>query len=89
MNAATASASNPAAPIPPEEPVHGLLATLDLLRITRAGPVLHLQLNRPAKRNALAGRDLYGMARRLKQLEREMERLRKQLNPTDTTSETP
>ena len=37
-----------------EQPVQGLLATLDLLRITRAGPVLHLQLNRPAKRNALS-----------------------------------
>jgi enoyl-CoA hydratase/carnithine racemase len=37
-----------------EQPVQGLLATLDLLRITRVGPVLHLQLNRPAKRNALS-----------------------------------
>ncbi|MFM7973236.1 MAG: crotonase/enoyl-CoA hydratase family protein [Betaproteobacteria bacterium] len=37
-----------------EQPVQGLLASLDLLRITRAGPVLHLQLSRPAKRNALS-----------------------------------
>ncbi|MFM8928721.1 MAG: crotonase/enoyl-CoA hydratase family protein [Betaproteobacteria bacterium] len=37
-----------------EQPVKGLLASLDLLRITRTGPVLHLQLNRPAKRNALS-----------------------------------
>jgi len=35
-------------------PVPGLLATLDLLAIGQAGPVLHLQLNRPAKRNALS-----------------------------------
>ncbi|MEO6409277.1 MAG: crotonase/enoyl-CoA hydratase family protein [Burkholderiaceae bacterium] len=35
-------------------PVPGLLATLDLLTISQAGPVLHLQLNRPAKRNALS-----------------------------------
>ena len=35
-------------------PVPGLLATLDLLAIGQAGPVLHLQLDRPAKRNALS-----------------------------------
>ena len=35
-------------------PLEGLLATLDLLHITRRGPVLHLRLNRPAKRNALS-----------------------------------
>ena len=35
-------------------PVPGLLATLDLLACTQAGPVLHLQLNRPAKRNAIS-----------------------------------
>jgi enoyl-CoA hydratase/carnithine racemase len=34
-------------------PVPGLLATLDLLAIGQSGPVLHLQLNRPAKRNAI------------------------------------
>ncbi len=34
-------------------PVAGLLSTLDLLAISQAGPVLHLQLNRPAKRNAI------------------------------------
>ena len=37
----------------------------------------------------LASRDLYGMARRLKQLEREVERLRKKLDPSDTPSEKP
>jgi (methylthio)acryloyl-CoA hydratase len=35
-------------------PATGLLATLDLLQITHVGPVLHLRLNRPAKRNALS-----------------------------------
>jgi enoyl-CoA hydratase/carnithine racemase len=54
MNAATAPAPHDAPQPHPEEPVQGLPATLDLLRITRAGPVLHLQLNRPAKRNALS-----------------------------------
>jgi enoyl-CoA hydratase/carnithine racemase len=39
---------------PPEAPVDGLLATLDLLKISRAGAVLHLRLNRPAKRNAIS-----------------------------------
>lgn len=37
-----------------EHPVEGLLASLDLLTITQKGPVLHLRLNRPAKRNALS-----------------------------------
>ena len=37
-------------------PVDGLLATLDLLSIGRAGPVLHLQLDRAPKRNALSDR---------------------------------
>ena len=36
------------------EPVTGLLASLDLLTLTQAGAVLHLQLNRPAKRNAIS-----------------------------------
>jgi enoyl-CoA hydratase/carnithine racemase len=45
----------PAEPLlPPETPVGGLLASLDLLTITRAGAVLHLRLNRPAKRNAIS-----------------------------------
>lgn len=45
----------PAAPTEAAEvPIEGLLASLDLLRITRCGPVLHLRLNRPAKRNALS-----------------------------------
>ena len=35
-------------------PVTGLLAALDLVAITQSGPVLHLQLNRPAKRNAIS-----------------------------------
>ena len=35
----------PAEPLlPPETPVDGLLASLDLLTITRAGAVLHLRL---------------------------------------------
>ena len=60
----------------------------DLPDGARVGGIPAIDLD-AAKRNALAGRDLYGMARRLKQLEREVERLRKQLDPTDTTSETP
>lgn len=42
--------------VAPEDftPAHGLLATLDLLRIEHAGPVTHLRLMRPAKRNALS-----------------------------------
>lgn len=39
---------------PPELAADGLLATLDLLKITRAGAVLHVRLNRPAKRNAIS-----------------------------------
>ncbi|MBT9599574.1 MAG: crotonase/enoyl-CoA hydratase family protein [Vitreoscilla sp.] len=35
-------------------PASGLLAQLDLLRIEVAGPVLHVRLNRPAKRNAIS-----------------------------------
>jgi (methylthio)acryloyl-CoA hydratase len=35
-------------------PATGLLAALDLLRIEFAGPVAHLRLNRPAKRNAIS-----------------------------------
>ncbi|HET9821682.1 MAG TPA: crotonase/enoyl-CoA hydratase family protein [Burkholderiaceae bacterium] len=35
------------------QPATGLLASLDLLQITLGGPVLHLRLTRPAKRNAL------------------------------------
>jgi (methylthio)acryloyl-CoA hydratase len=35
-------------------PATGLLATLDLLSITLSGPVLHLRLNRPHKRNAIS-----------------------------------
>ena len=38
----------------PFTPAGGLLATLDLLDITLSGPVAHLRLNRPAKRNALS-----------------------------------
>ncbi len=40
--------------LPPEAPVEGLLASLDLLKITRVGQVLHLRLDRPAKRNAIS-----------------------------------
>jgi enoyl-CoA hydratase/carnithine racemase len=35
-------------------PADGLLATLPLLRVELAGPIVHLQLNRPDKRNALS-----------------------------------
>jgi enoyl-CoA hydratase/carnithine racemase len=38
----------------PFVPVTGLLASLDLLQISVGGAVLHLRLNRPAKRNALS-----------------------------------
>ena len=36
------------------EPITGLLATLDLLQISQAGAVMHVRLNRPAKRNAIS-----------------------------------
>lgn len=36
------------------EPATGLLASLDQLRIETSGKLLHLRLNRPAKRNALS-----------------------------------
>ncbi len=35
-------------------PAGGPLAALDLLEVTIGGPILHLRLNRPAKRNALS-----------------------------------
>jgi len=35
-------------------PASGLLAQLDLLRIESAGPIVHLRLMRPAKRNAIS-----------------------------------
>lgn len=42
-------------PLPPQfTPAGGLLATLDLLRIELAGPLIHIRLNRPAKRNAIS-----------------------------------
>ena len=34
-------------------PASGLLAQLDLLRVQRRGPIVHVRLNRPAKRNAI------------------------------------
>jgi enoyl-CoA hydratase/carnithine racemase len=34
-------------------PVTGLLASLNLLQVSEDGPVLHLRLNRPSKRNAI------------------------------------
>ena len=40
--------------IPPFTPVTGLLATLDLLQISQADGVVHVRLNRPAKRNAIS-----------------------------------
>lgn len=45
-----------------------------------------------AKRNALAGRDLYGMAKRLKEVEREVAKLRRALNqdpPPNTSANAP
>lgn len=39
--------------IPEFTPATGLLAELPLLRIETAGPIVHLRLNRPAKRNAI------------------------------------
>lgn len=39
---------------PEFQPVSGLLATLDLLRISQAGAVVHIRLFRPAKRNAIS-----------------------------------
>ncbi len=38
----------------PFAPATGLLASLDLLQVSSNGPVLHVRLNRPAKRNALS-----------------------------------
>jgi (methylthio)acryloyl-CoA hydratase len=35
-------------------PVPGLLASLDLLQVSQAGAVVHIRLNRPAKRNAIS-----------------------------------
>ena len=46
------TAATPSA-LPDFQPVAGLLASLDLLQITQAGAVLHVRLNRPAKRNAI------------------------------------
>ena len=37
-------------------PATGLLGTLDLLRVEQRGPVVHLRLSRPAKRNAINDR---------------------------------
>jgi (methylthio)acryloyl-CoA hydratase len=41
------------APVAEPEPIGGPLAALDLLNIELLGPVMHVQLARPAKRNAL------------------------------------
>ncbi|MFN0182340.1 MAG: crotonase/enoyl-CoA hydratase family protein [Aquabacterium sp.] len=38
----------------PFAPASGLLATLDLLQVSSDGTVVHVRLNRPAKRNALS-----------------------------------
>lgn len=43
-----------AAQTPEFVPATGILATLDLLQITVGGPVLHVRLNRPKKRNAIS-----------------------------------
>ena len=42
------------APTTAFRPATGLLASLDLLQVTQADAVLHLRLNRPAKRNAIS-----------------------------------
>lgn len=40
---------------PPDfQPAGGLLARLDLLRVETAGPLVHVRLNRPGKRNAIS-----------------------------------
>ena len=46
----------PMIPAPPTafQPATGLLASLDLLQVSQADAVLHLRLNRPAKRNAIS-----------------------------------
>ena len=36
------------------QPAAGLLASLDLLQVTQADEVLHVRLNRPAKRNVIS-----------------------------------
>ncbi len=36
------------------QPLAGLLASMDLLQISQAGAVVHVRLNRPAKRNAIS-----------------------------------
>jgi enoyl-CoA hydratase/carnithine racemase len=41
-------------PMPSFTPASGLLATFELLRVSHAGAVTHVQLHRPAKRNALS-----------------------------------
>jgi enoyl-CoA hydratase/carnithine racemase len=45
-----------ATPLPSSDPVPatGVFAALDLLVLQRAGPVFHLRLNRPAKRNSIS-----------------------------------
>jgi hypothetical protein len=37
-------------------PATGLLASFDLLQVSHGGGVMHVRLNRPAKRNALSTR---------------------------------
>jgi enoyl-CoA hydratase/carnithine racemase len=38
------------------EPAQGLLGSLQMLRVEQRGPIVHLRLNRPAKRNAINDR---------------------------------
>ena len=40
--------------LPDFQPAGGLLAHLDLLQVETRGPVLHVRLNRPAKRNSIS-----------------------------------
>lgn len=49
------AAALPAVPaLEPFQPQSGPLSGLDLLRLERGGPVFHLRLNRPAKRNSVS-----------------------------------
>jgi enoyl-CoA hydratase/carnithine racemase len=50
----TASALPAVPALEPFQPQSGPLSGLDLLRLERGGPVFHLRLNRPAKRNSVS-----------------------------------
>ena len=50
----TSSPSPVAAPLQPFTPASGPLSGLNLVRLEQGGPVFHLRLNRPAKRNSVS-----------------------------------